>query len=374
MAAGPEIARTRFGRRPFLGMVGLAVSARPAGGVAAYIGNFTKAIGLARLGDTGTLTATGTVNGLDNPAFLTLAARGTTLYAVNDTDSGRVTALAVGAGGGLTVLGGQPTGGAMPTHLTIHPSGRFLLVANYGAGSTAVFPINSDGTLGARTDLVQYTGSGPDPTRQDGPHAHMVAFDPAGRYLYVPDLGTDQVHVHALDLGTGRLRSIGDTALPSGAGPRHLAFHPTTPAVYVADELDSTVAVCAQDPTSGLLTPGQVLPAAPPGGARNYPAEILVSQDGRFVYVSNRGHNSVAVFAIEADGRRLRAVGTTPCGGNWPRHITIDRSGRFLFASNQYSNSVTAFSVDQATGRLSPIGRPLSTPSPVCLLLGQPVP
>ncbi|WP_020666062.1 lactonase family protein [Amycolatopsis nigrescens] len=302
-----------------------------------YIGNFTTAIALASLDeDTGQLTASGTVEGVRDPAFLTLTSDGKLLYAVNDSADGRVTALSVGTGGGLTPIGSRSSEGVMPTHLSVHPRGGFLLV---------------------------------------------------------PDLGTDRVHVHSLDLATGRLGAVGDTVLRSGSGPRHLVFHPTAPVVYVAGELDSTVTVCDYDPAAGKLAPGQVLAAAPGGGPRNYPAEIVISQDGRFVYVSNRGHNSIAVFAVESGGRRLRSLNTVPCGGNWPRHITIDESGRLLFASNQYSNSVTTFRVDTTSGalrilrdtrtrsmgacakslacpHLSPLGGPFSTPSPVCLLLG----
>ncbi|MEV0087183.1 lactonase family protein [Saccharopolyspora sp. NPDC050642] len=377
----------QIGRAAFLRLAGLGIVAAGASSplparevladttaartLAAYSGNFSTAIELAGLNlDDGRLTGAGAVPGVDSPAFLIFNADGTRVYAVNDTNDGRVTALSVESGGGLTVLGSQPAGASMPTHLAVHPGGQHLIVANYGSGSTAVFPILADGALGPRTDLVQYEGSGPVPGRQEGPHAHMVAITPEGRYVLVPDLGADRIHVHALDATTGKLDTLGEAQLRPGAGPRHLVFHPTAPFLYVADELDSTVTVCAYDADRAAVTPGQVVSTVPDGVRENFPAEILISADGRFVYVSNRGHDSIARFAVEADGERLRLVDTVSCGGRWPRHIAVTPDGRWMYASNQNSNSVTAFRVDPASGEISPAGEPFSTPSPVCLLIG----
>ncbi|WP_143121682.1 lactonase family protein [Saccharopolyspora antimicrobica] len=374
-----------IGRAGFLRLVGLGIaavgagSALPAREAAAgaprplpvYSGNFSSAIELAELDlASGKLTGTGSVSGVDSPAFLIGNADGTRVYAVNDIDEGRVTALSVGPDGGLTVLGSQPSHAVMPTHLAIHPGGEHLIVANYGSGSTAVFPILPDGALGPQTDLVQYEGSGPVPGRQEGPHAHMVVITPDGRSVLVPDLGTDTIHVHSLDTGTGKLETLGGTRLAPGSGPRHLVFHPDAPFLYVADELDSTVTVCAYDADRAAITPGQVISTVPPSAPDNFPAEILISADGRFVYVSNRGHDSIARFAVEAGGQRLRLLDTVPCGGRWPRHIAITPDGRWMHASNQYSNTITAFRVDAESGALSPVGEPFPTPSPVCLLHG----
>ncbi|MDA3642692.1 lactonase family protein [Saccharopolyspora indica] len=370
-------------RAGFLRLVGLGMAAVGAGAalpvreatagapraLAVYSGNFSPAIELAELNlADGELTGTGSVPGVDSPAFLIGNADGTRVYAVNDIDEGRVTALSVGPDGGLTVLGSQPAHAVMPTHLAIFPGGQHLIVANYGSGSTAVFPILPDGALGPQTDLVQYEGSGPVPGRQEGPHAHMVAIAPDGRHVLVPDLGTDTIHVHGLNTGTGKLETLGEARLAPGAGPRHLVFHPRAPFLYVANELDSTVTVCAHD--GAQVTPGQVISTVPPGAPDNFPAEILISADGRFVYVSNRGHDSIARFAVEAAGERLRLVDTVPCGGRWPRHIAITPDGRWMHASNQYSNTITAFQVDPDSGALSPVGEPFPTPSPVCLLHG----
>lgn len=385
--AGPEI-----GRRPFLGMVGMGVmagaattagaataatagpssvpatspaahvsAARPLAGGIAYIGGFTSTIGVAELDTaTGGLTGAGTVSGVRNPSFLARSADGRFMYAVADADEGRTAAFTIGSDGGLTWLGDQSSEGVMSTHLSIHPSGKYLLVANYGSGSTVVFPINANGTLSALCDQVTYTGSGPDPS-QEGPHAHMVVTDPGGRYQLVPDLGADVVHVHSLDADTGKLRTVGDTTIRAGAGPRHLAFHPSAPYLYLVSELDATVTVCGFDAASGALTPQQVLPAAPAGGPKNAPAELAVSTDARFVYVSNRGPNSVSSFAVEDGGKTLRALSATPCGGDWPRHLVLDASGTLLLVSNQNSGTVTRFRVDKATGSLSSIGQPYSS-------------
>ncbi|KAA5834925.1 lactonase family protein [Saccharopolyspora hirsuta] len=374
----------RIGRGGFLRLIGLGIAAVGVGSalpvraegaapqsLAAYSGNFSSAVELAELDlTTGQLTSTGSVSGVDSPAFLVLNADGTRMYAVNDTEDGRVTALSVEPDGGLVVLGSQPAEASMPTHLAVHPGGEHLVVANYGSGSTAVFPILADGTLGPQTDLVQYEGSGPVPGRQEGPHAHMVAITPDGRHLLVPDLGADRIHVHALDTSAGKLEPVGETPLAPGAGPRHLVFHPELPFLYVANELDSTVTVCAYDADRPEVVPGQVISTVPPGAPDNFPAEILISPDGRFVYVSNRGHDSIARFAVEPGGERLRFLDAVPCGGSWPRHIALTPDARWMLASNQYSNTVTTFQVDPNTGALSPAGEPFPTPSPVCLLLG----
>jgi 6-phosphogluconolactonase len=385
-------ANREIGRRPFLGMVGMGVltgagttaaangparsgqptvpAPRPAAHVAAtrpmasgiaYIGGFTSTIGIAELDTaTGGLTGAGTVSGVQNPSFLARSADGRFMYAVADADEGRTAAFSIGADGGLTWLGDQSSEGVMSTHLSIHPSGKYLLVANYGSGSTVVFPINANGTLSAVCDQVTYTGSGPDPS-QEGPHAHMVVTDPGGRYQLVPDLGADVVHVHTLDTATGKLSTVADTSIRSGAGPRHLAFHPKAPYLYLVSELDATVTVCGFDAETGALTPQQVLPAAPAGGPKNAPAEIAVSKDARFVYVSNRGPNSVSIFTVEEGGKTLRALSATPCGGDWPRHLVLDASGTLLLVSNQNSGTVTSFRVDPASGGLTSIGQPYSS-------------
>ncbi|MCP3802750.1 lactonase family protein [Allokutzneria sp. A3M-2-11 16] len=377
-----------FGRRRFLGVLGGVVGGSvlmthgaqaSTHGVATrrvYLGCYTlgtgggKGIGLADADlHTGALKVVSTVEGVVNPSFLTLAPNRRTVYAVNETTEGRVSAFAVDANGGLKALGSQSALGADPCHLAVHPSGRYVLTANYSSGSVAVHPIREGGALGPATDLVQHKGSGPDPDRQQGPHAHQVLTDPSGRWLHAVDLGTDSVYVYRLDLGTGKLKRHSQAKLKPGAGPRHIAFHPNGTAAYVANELDSTITVCAWDAVTGKLTPGATVPTAPAGGAvRNYPAEVIVSADGRFVYLSNRGHDSIAIFAVGAAGRALKPVGTPSCGGAWPRHIVLTNDGRFLYVANERSPGVAVFQVDRATGGLTRAGTALSTPRPVCVV------
>ncbi|WP_141977812.1 lactonase family protein [Saccharothrix saharensis] len=339
--------------------------------VRAYLGTYTSwagggtGLGLGAYDPaTGRLRVTGVVPDVPNPSFVIDAGRW--VYAVNEKSDGEVTALAVGADGVPKVVGSRSTGGADPCHLALHRG--FLLSANYSSGSVSVHPVLREGGLGERTDLVVHSGAGPDPDRQEGPHAHQVLPDPTGAFVLAVDLGTDSVHSYRLS-DEGKLTPAGTARVHPGAGPRHLAFHPSGKHAYIANELDSTIVVAAYD--RGVLTPGQkvgTLPADVPTGPRNYPAEIVVSHDGRFLYLSNRGHDSVAVFAVERGGASLRLVEVTPVGGKFPRHIVLDASGRFLLAANQNSDTITTFAVDRSTGKLRQTGTTAS-PIPVCVAL-----
>ncbi|TWP48204.1 lactonase family protein [Lentzea tibetensis] len=367
-------------RRRFLGAVGVGAGLLMTGEIAeaqetaapgkatrkVYFGAYTtwsggaQGIGIGAYDSaTGQLTTTGVIKGVTNPSWVEESRDGRFLYAVNETSDGAVTAINAATG---KVINKQPTGGADPCHLAIDPSGKFLVTADYSSGSVTVLPIRPDGGLGARTHLVKHKGSGPDPDRQKTPHAHQVVFDPQGKFIAAVDLGADAVFTYTLS-PEGKLTPVNTAKLKPGAGPRHIAFHPNGKVAYVANELDSTIVVCAYD--NGKLTPGQVLKTAPSSPVRNYPAEVFVSPDGRFVYLSNRGHDSVAVFSV--DGATLKLVETTPVGGKYPRHITLDPTGRFLFAANQNSNLVTSFAVDSATGKLKAAGTPLKTQIPVCV-------
>ncbi|MEV8310747.1 lactonase family protein [Streptomyces flavidovirens] len=379
--ADARLSRRRFGALVCAGAAGLAVpgSARAAEALRrAYLGTYTTqpgggtGIGLASYRPRkGELASTGVLVGVQNPSFLALSPDRRTLYAVDERAEGAVTAVRVGAGAPEVLGRARGTGGADPCHLSVHPDGRFLLTANYTGGSVSVHPIGRGGALGEATDVVRHTGSGPDPERQDGPHAHMVVADPAGRYVVAVDLGTDSVHTYRLDPRTGKLRERSRAAMKPGAGPRHLAFHPSGRHAYVVNELDSTLVACGYDGRTGVLSPGTGQPTLPPGTElteRNYPAGVVVSPDGRFVYVSNRGHNSIAVFAAECGGAALRLVSVTPSGGSYPRHIALDPAGGLLFAANQRSGTVAAFRVESRTGRLASAGAALAAPVPVCVL------
>lgn len=360
-------------RRRFLGIaaagLGAGLASAPAAAASGrpcstlYLGTYTSregggtGIGIASYDEAGRISADGVLTGVEDPSFLVLSASGRHLYAVNEQETGGVTAVAVDAPGKLRVLNRRTNGGSGPCHLALVANGKYLVSANYGSGDVAVHPVRSDGSLGHQTDLVKHAGT--------SPHAHQVLQDPSGRYVLAVDLGTDSVYTYSLAVGKLVLKS--ESKLKPGAGPRHLAFHPNGRYAYVANELDSTIAVCAYDPVSGRLTPAAALSTVPVGAPQNYPAEVIVSPDGRYVYLTNRGHNSIAVFAIEAGGAGLRLAGTPSCGGNWPRHCTLDPSGRLLFVSNQLSDTIVTFAVDRWTGGLTQTST-FPTPVPVCVL------
>jgi 6-phosphogluconolactonase (cycloisomerase 2 family) len=352
-------------RRRFLGAVGVGglvlSTGLPAGAAGrvtvstVYIGSFTSSGTPAGLGlqvgsadaDTGKLTLTGQVNGIKDPSFFAFSADRRFLYSTNETDAGRVSAFSLADPQKPVLLNSQPTKGSGPTHVSVHASGRYLLAANYNSGSVTVLPLSADGRIGAATDVVQHTGDTRDP------HAHQTVTDPSGRWVLSVDLGADSVYVYSLNLSTGKLALNQQLKLPVGAGPRHLAFHPGGQFAYILGELRSEVTVAAWNSATGKLTPGQVIGTL--GGATpptNFPAEIQVSADGRFVYASNRGQDTIATFTVTESGKHLTFVSTVPTGGNWPRHFTLDPAGRWLYVSNQNSNTVTWLPRDPATGKL----------------------
>lgn len=360
------------------GLAGAPVSAATAGGSdrvgsdgiadrrRLYVGSYGNGIALATADPaTGLPTLVGTVADTPDPSYVALSPDGRTLYAANELEAGTISAFAVRAGGALRFLGSRSTRGAHPCHVHVHPNGKYVLSANYTSGSVTVHPIGAGGALREASDVAQHTGSGPDATRQEGPHAHKVLTDPQGRYVHAVDLGADRVFGYKLY--KGKLLPIGALRLPPGSGPRHLSFHPSGRTAYVTNELTATVTVLAYDPTFGRFTPVQTLLTAPETpGTRNYPSEVLVSAGGRFVYVANRGHNSVAVFAV--DGDRLTALGTAPAGGDWPRHIAFSRDGRFIYVANQRSGQLTTLRVNGQDGSLTPAGPALTTGTPTVVL------
>jgi 6-phosphogluconolactonase (cycloisomerase 2 family) len=253
-------------------------------------------------------------------------------YAVSEQPAGTVHALAAD----LSVLSSTPTGDG-PAHVTVHPGGRFLFVSLYGGGAVATHPIAPDGRVGAATDVRRHgTGS----------HAHQVVVDPTGAYVLAVDLGLDAVLGYRL--GGGRLTEAFRTPVKAGSGPRHLAFHPGGRVAYLVNERASTVTVCTW--RNGVLRPGRSVAAAPDRGVVNRPAEIIVSADGRFVYVSNRGTNTVGVFTTGRDGTALRRIAAPDCGGVWPRHLAPGPGGTHLYVANQRSGTVTWLPIDPATG------------------------
>jgi 6-phosphogluconolactonase len=285
--------------------------------------------------------------------------------------SGSVSAFAIDRKtGALTLLNRQPSVGGGPAHITVDHGGRNVLIANYGGGSVAVLPINADGSLKAASAFVQHTGSSVNPSRQKEPHAHSVVTDAQDRFAYVGDLGLDKVMIYRLDAAKGTL-TAGDPAFAAaqpGAGPRHVALHPKGRHAYVINELDNTVAVYNRDTERGGLTAVQTistLPADHKALPTYSTAEVLVHPSGRFVYGSNRGHDSIAVFGVDEATGRLTFVETTPTGGSTPRGFGIDPTGNYLIAGNQRSDSVVMFRIDAKTGRLSPTASRLEIGAPV---------
>jgi len=372
---------------PPLPPAGPARGARPR---FAYVGRYTRGApddgGITVFAvepDSGALAPVQTVAS-DNPSFLALHPSGRFLYAVNETDdfggreTGSVEAYAVDpAAGDLTLLNRQDSGGAAPAHLAVAPSGAHLAVANYGGATFTLLPIAADGRLDPVSGTIRQAGSGPDRGRQEAPHPHAVAFDPAGRFLAAADLGTDQVRVFRIDPAGGLLPVSEATPAP-GAGPRHLAFHPTLPLLYVINELDATITLFPYDGATGQLGAAvQSVSTLPAGfaGPRST-AEIAVHPSGRFLYGSNRGvegatdpvADSIAAFAVDPASGGLTPLGHATDGIDMPRHFALDPTGARLYACNQDTDSIVQFAVDGATGALTPTGQATATPTPVCLL------
>ncbi|WP_243754106.1 lactonase family protein [Labedaea rhizosphaerae] len=338
--------------------------ARPRSGSLAYVGSYAPGDGLDVAKVHNGLSLRSAVAGDANASWLAYSPDGRFLYSTNETDDGSVTALDLADPANPVVLNSQSSGGDVPTHLSVHPSGRFLFVANYGSGSVAVLPIGGDGTLGACTDLVQHQpGSRP-------PNAHQVVTDPSGNWVISVDLGADSVYVYEFDTSSGKLTEHQHLVLPDGAGPRHLAFHPGGRIAYIVQELRSEVTVAGWDRETGTLTPGQVVATVGADApAVNYPGEVQVAADGRFVYVSNRGENSIATFAASAGGATLTLLGHTPTGGDWPRHFTLDATERWIYVSNQRSGTVTWLPLDKTTGTVGPPANSLAVPAAAMVLL-----
>ncbi|MFH9193250.1 lactonase family protein [Streptomyces globisporus] len=314
---------------------------------------------------TGAITPGSVITGVDNPSYLALHPSGSTVYAVAEQDAGAVTAVALAPDGTYEVLGSRPTGGSGTTHLSVHPSGRWLLSANYGSGSVAVHPVAEDGALGERTDLVTHSSPPPGPG-QGGPHAHQIVTAPDGGHVLAVDLGTDTVYTYALDESAGTLTEVSRATLAPGAGPRHLAFHPDGRFAYLACELDNTLVVCAYDPATGALTPGPGQPTGT-GSGTSYPSQPVVTGDGAYVYLANRGPNSLTRYAVEDDGATLRLLDTVPVGGDWPRRLALSPDSSLLFAANQRSSTVTVFGIGP-DGSLTAVGDPFPAPVAVCVL------
>jgi 6-phosphogluconolactonase (cycloisomerase 2 family) len=366
-----------------------AVNPAPAAGCVAYVGTYTpNGGGIYLFGQdaaSGALTQLQVLDDIRNPTWLAVNPARTRLYAVSEIDNyqglrgGAVVSYAIdGESYQLKRLGAVSSAGTTPTYVSVHPSGKFAFVANYGGGNVAVFPVGADGALGEATDVRP--GVGPrhharaldDPPGQfavsdhDSPHMHMVAADPGGQFVIANDSGLDLTLVWRLDAQTGRLlpAAVPVLSAPAGAGPRHFAFHPNGRIFYNLYEHDAKIAVYDYDPAKGAFKQKQLVSALPPKfSGSNLSSEVVAAADGRFLYVSNRLHNAVAVFAVAADGQ-LRMISDVWVHADYPRCVTIDPAGEFLYSCNQRGDSITSFRVIpssgalQFTGRFEPVGSP----------------
>ncbi len=326
---------------------------------------------------TGKLAEIGLVAETESPSFLALHPNRKYLYAVNETgkyngkETGAVTAFSIdGASGKLTKLNQVESHGTAPCHLVVDRTGKSLAVANYSSGTTAVFPVKDDGSLGEASSVVQHSGSGPSP-RQSAPHAHAAVLSADNRFLFVADLGIDQVLSYRLDPAKASIASNNPAfaRVKAGGGPRHFAFHPNGKFAYANSELSSAVTVFSYDAARGALADLQTLSTLPEDfKGENSTAEIEVHSSGKFLYVSNRGHDSLAIFSIDPNKGTLTAKGHASTQGKTPRNFAIDPTGKLVFAANQDSDTVVVFQIDQQTGQLKPTNDVLKVDVPVCVL------
>jgi 6-phosphogluconolactonase len=352
--------------------------------VGTYTGPKSKGIYLFRLQTENldvpqnvTLVPMGLAAETPSPSFLELDLTRRLLFAVNEVNqfegkpTGGVSAFKIDPGTGmLTLINQRPSMGTGPCHLVLDKPGRNLIVANYGSGSVSVLPVAADGTLGAASDVVQHTGSSVNPERQKGPHAHCVKLDAANRFVFVCDLGLDKVLVYRFDPQRGKLTPHNPPFAPlkPGAGPRHMVFRPDNRFAYVTNEMNSTITAFRYDAKAGVLSEIQTVSTLPEhfDGA-NTTAEIDVHPSGKWLYVSNRGHNSVALFTSDRDKGTLTWVEEQMTGGSTPRHFGIEPSGRHAAIGNQNSDTILVARIDAGNGRLKPSGVFASAPSPVCM-------
>lgn len=342
-----------------------------------YTGEKSQGVYRARLDmATGALSSPELAATVTSPSFLAVHPSRPFLYAVNemgkfgDKPTGAVSAFAIDARtGALTLLNQESSGGSGPAHLTVTRGGTAVLVANYGGGSVASLPIGSDGRLKPAVSVIAHQGSSVHPKRQTRPYAHSINVDAADRFAYAADLGADRIFIYRLE-ATGALATATppSVALAPGSGPRHFAFHPARPYAYVINELSLTVTAFSRDTNTGALTEVQTVGTLPPGVASDpgfSTAEVVVHPSGRFLFGSNRGHDSIVVFAIDDATGRLTLVEHEPTQGNFPRGFGVDPTGTYLLAANQRSDLVVVFRIDQKTGALTPAGHTVKVGTPV---------
>lgn len=349
----------------------------------AYVGTYTtrgsKGIYVFRYDPaSGGLTLQSTASEDQNPSFVAISPDRRFLYSVNEVQdyegnsSGAVSAYAVDEKtGGLTFLNRKATKGPGPCHLMVDPTGKFVVAANYSGGSVALFPVNADGSVDDASDFIQHQGSSINENRQKGPHAHSANLSPDGTRIYVADLGLDKILIYQIDATSKKLRpnNPAEVVVHAGAGPRHFKFHPNRKFAYVINELDSTVTAFAVDASNGGLAEIETLSTIPSDfHERTHTADLHITASGKYLYGSNRGHDSLAIFKIDQSTGRLTAIGHESTQGQTPRNFAIDPTGRFVFAENQNGDTIVTFTLDDTTGKLTPTGTVMEVPAPVCLI------
>jgi 6-phosphogluconolactonase len=343
-----------------------------------YTGGTSEGIYVAKFdATTGKLADPKLAAAVKNPSFLAIHPQGKYLYAVNETadykkqNVGAISAFAIQADGSLKFLNDKSSGGAGPCHVVVDKEGRHVLAANYGGGSVCAYSLTDQGELKEQTGFVQHTGSSVNPARQKEPHAHSINLSADNRFAFVADLGLDKILIYKFDAQSGALAANEPPfgLSPAGGGPRHFAFNPTRPMAYANNEMLSSVTAYTYDAKRGELVPTQTITTLPPdaSGAHNSTAEVCVHPQGKFVYVSNRGHNSIAVFSVEEKTGRLISVGHQATGINVPRNFCLDPTGKWALVANQQGNSVLVFSIDAATGMLQPTDQKIEVGNPVCV-------
>jgi 6-phosphogluconolactonase len=323
----------------------------------------------------GRLTFETVLQGIVNPAFLAIHPRQGFLYAVSEVAGfagragGGVSALSIGSPScELTLMNDRPSCGEHPCYVSVEQTGWFALAANYTSGSVAMFPIQTDGRLGPASDVIQHSGSSVHPERQAGPHAHCIVPDPTNRFAIAADLGLDKLLIYRMDLDGGKLLPHAEVDVHPGAGPRHLTFHPNGRYAYLINELDATLTGYRYHAEAGTFEELQTVPALPGDfTGENLCADVHVSPDGKYLYGSNRGHDSLVCFLIDENSGRLTYLNHTSTGGRVPRNFAISPDGAFLLAANQETNNIVTFKIDPGTGKLLETGHEVEVPMPVCL-------
>jgi 6-phosphogluconolactonase len=350
-----------------------------------YIGTYTvggvvnsskKSDGIYVLGydsTTGNLTRISSTFEKDNPSFLSISPNGNFLYSVGEIDDSRGGALSAyeinHSTGGLEILNTISSGSKGPCHLSTDRTGTSLLAANYAGGASTITSINEDGSLSDDIQVIQHEGSSVNPERQMEPHAHSINVTPNNKFALVPDLGTDKIMIYSIDQVNSRLipNNPSFAKVDPGMGPRHLEFHPNGNVVYVINEIGATITSFDIDNNSGEMSSIETISTLPDGYHQKSCADIHISSDGKFLYGSNRGHNSLAIFSVSSDGRKLSKLGYESTIGETPRNFSLDPEGNFLLAANQDTSNIYTFKVNREDGTLDQTGDKIEIPYPVCI-------